>query len=39
MASVSGNVMSLPAWQNPIILTVFFLGLAYVVLRYVHWRE
>jgi hypothetical protein len=39
MASFSGNVMGLPVWQNPIILTVFFLGLAYVVLRYVHWRE
>lgn len=39
VASASGNVMNLPLWQNPIILTVFFLGLAYVVLRYVHWRE
>lgn len=35
----TGDVMKLPFWQNPIILTVFFLGLAYVVLRYVHWRE
>lgn len=39
VAGFSGNVMSLPVWQNPIILTVFFLALAYVVLRYVHWRE
>ena len=39
MASFSGNVMGLPVWQNPIILTVFFLAVAYVILRYVHWRE
>jgi hypothetical protein len=31
--------MKLPVWQNPIILTVFFLAVAYVILRYVHWRE
>jgi len=39
LPGMTGNVMNLPVWQNPIILTVFFLALAYVVLRYVHWRE
>lgn len=39
VAGFSGDVMKLPVWQNPIILTVFFLAVAYIILRYVHWRE
>lgn len=39
LAGFSGNVMSMPFWQNPIVFTIFLLGAAYVVLRYVHWRE
>lgn len=39
VAGLTANVSSLPAWQNPIILTVFFLAVAYIILRYVHWRE
>lgn len=39
LAGFSGNVMGLPLWQNPIILTVFFLALAFVILRYVHWKD
>lgn len=38
LSSFSGNVWSQPIWQNPLALTVFFLGVAYLVLRYVHWR-
>lgn len=38
LAGFSGNVWSQPVWQNPLALTVFFLGIAYLILRYVHWR-
>lgn len=39
VAGVTGNVMALPAWQNPIVLTLVALAVAYIILRYVHWRE
>ena len=32
-----GNVWALPAWDNPIVLVMFFLILGYVILRAVHW--
>jgi hypothetical protein len=32
-----GNVWALPAWDNPIVLVLFFLILGYVILRAVHW--
>jgi len=38
LAGVTGNVWNLPAWQNPLFLTLFLLVVAYLILRYVHWR-
>lgn len=38
LSGLSGNIWSQPIWQNPLALTVFFLAVAYLILRYVHWR-
>jgi hypothetical protein len=38
ISGLTGNVWSLPFWQNPLALTILMLIVAYLILRYVHWR-
>lgn len=38
LSGLSGNVWGQPLWKNPLALTVFFLAIAYLILRYVHWK-
>lgn len=39
LAGFAGNVMNQPFWTNPIFYTIVLLGVAYAILRYIHWRE
>lgn len=38
VAGLGVNLMSLPFWQNPIVLVVLLVGVGYALLRWVHWR-
>lgn len=38
LPGVAANVWSLPFWQNPLALVLVILFVAYMLLRFVHWR-
>lgn len=39
LAGLTGNVWNLPFWKNPLALTLIFLVLAYLILRFIHWQH
>jgi hypothetical protein len=39
LAGLGSNVWSLPPWHNPLFLVLFFLILAYLGLKFIHWEH